>query len=412
MVAIDNYKISPNRKVIDDLDIQIIYIPLISKLGYPYRPKVKVGEYVCIGTVLGESTAIDFPLLSTVSGTVVGLEDKYIANNKLVKCIVIENDFKDKYLNKPGSKRNINNLNKEEFLYALSRCGITDMSGSDYPVYLKYMEDTKFKYLVIDATDYEVLKSSDSALLYNNVEEILEVMDAIMDIMKIKKGYIAISEDNSLVIKRVLKHINTYPNIKIYPAINAFPSGHSKCLIRDILDISYKKYPSDAGIVYENVATIYAIYEALKYDKPVTERIISLSGKGIKNPCNYKVRIGTNLDELLEKTDNYKKINNPILVVNGLMMGTAINDKNLIITKDVHTISIVENKVDNVSECIKCGKCSEVCPVNLIPSLIIKTKDKKNRPDKCIECGLCSYVCPAKIDIREIIKSIKDDKNE
>ena len=412
MVAIDNYKISPNRKVIDDLDIQIIYIPLISKLGYPYRPKVKVGEYVCIGTVLGESTAIDFPLLSTVSGTVVGLEDKYIANNKLVKCIVIENDFKDKYLNKPGSKRNINNLNKEEFLYALSRCGITDMSGSDYPVYLKYMEDTKFKYLVIDATYYEVLKSSDSALLYNNVEEILEVMDAIMDIMKIKKGYIAISEDNSLVIKRVLKHINTYPNIKIYPAINAFPSGHSKCLIRDILDISYKKYPSDAGIVYENVATIYAIYEALKYDKPVTERIISLSGKGIKNPCNYKVRIGTNLDELLEKTDNYKKINNPILVVNGLMMGTAINDKNLIITKDVHTISIVENKVDNVSECIKCGKCSEVCPVNLIPSLIIKTKDKKNRPDKCIECGLCSYVCPAKIDIREIIKSIKDDKNE
>ncbi len=412
MVPIENRKISPSSKVINEEDIQIIYIPLESKLGYSYKPVVKANEYVCIGTTLGKSSVTSLPLVSTVNGMVVGFEDKYISNGKLVKCIVIENDFKEKYANKPGKKTNINKYSKEEFLYILEGSGVTDMGGSDYPLYLKYQNKDNLNYLIVDATDYEIYKSSDSALVYNNAEEILEAMDAMADIMGIKKCYIAVNEDNTTIIKKLLKHIGSYPNIKVYPMINAYPSGHAKILVSEILDMDYNPLNKNTRVVVENVATIYAIYEALKYHKPVSDRYVTLAGPGFKNNCNYKFKIGTSLNEVLLKNDILNKLKNPLLIAGGAMTGKAIKSDDLIVTKDLHTILLLENKEEETLPCIKCGKCSEVCPVNLIPSLIIETKNKKYNANRCIECGLCSYVCPAKIDIREMIKKIRGDKDE
>ena len=114
------------------------------------------------------------------------------------------------------------------------------------------------------------------------------------------------------------------------------------------------------------------------------------------------------------KTDGYHKIKNPVLVAGGCMMGTSIPSDELIITKDLNTILVLEDKEIKSETCIKCGKCNEVCPVGLMPSMIIDNKEKKEelKIDKCIECGLCSYVCPAKIEVREILKSIKENKDE
>lgn len=410
MVTIEDYKINPTKKIIDNIDIQVIYIPLTTKMGYEYKPIVKPGDYVRIGSIIGKHPIAEIPLMSSVSGTVVGYEEKYISSGKLSKCIVIENDFKEKYEGKVGKKSNITKYSKEEFIYILKKCGITGMSGSGFPTYIKY-ENNKIDYLIVDGAECEIYASADSARMYNNPEEILEATDAIMEIMGIKKAYIAINEKNTTIINKFLRHINSYPNIKIYPLLDAYPNGYERYLVNEILGLTYNKLPIEVGVVNENVSTIYSIYEALKYHKPQIDRIVTISGQGIKKPANYLLKVGTDFNELLLKTNQYKELKEPLIISGGAMMGTSIPSDELVITSDTNCILILENKEYKTYPCIKCGKCSEVCPVNLIPSLIMdnKNKAKELKINKCMNCGLCSYVCPSKIEVREILKKIKED---
>lgn len=411
MVFIEDHKVSPTKKIIDDLEIQVIYIPLESRLGYKYNSVVNAGDYVCIGTIIGKNITSDMPLLSTVSGTVVGFAEKYISNGKLVNCVVIENDFKEKYLDKAGKKKDITKCSKEEFLYLLTHYGITGMGGSDFPSYIKYDTKKEIKYLIVNGSECEIYPSADSALMYNNPEEILEGIDAIMEIMHIEKCYIAIKETNHQVIKKLLKYINTYPNIKIYSLEDAYPCGYERNLVNTILELNYDRYPLEVGTVVNNVSTIYSIYELLKYHKPPVERIVTITGPGIKKPANYKLRVGTNFNEVMMKTSGYNKMKNPLLIAGGAMMGSPIPTDELIITKDLGCIVVMDYEKPETSPCIKCGKCSEVCPVNLIPSMIMNNPDKVKelKIDKCVSCGLCSYVCPAKIEVRNIINNIKEE---
>lgn len=411
MVGIENKKISPNKKIIDDIKIQIIYIPLESPLGYVYKPQVQVGDYVCIDDVIGINVTTDFVLKSSVSGTIVGIEKKYISNGKLVTCLVIENDFKEKCRNKLGKIYDITKYSKESFIYTLQNGGITGMGGSDYPTFMKYNTNDNIKCLIINGVECEIGSSADNAIMYNYPQEILECIDAIMEIMDIEKAYIAVKENNSTIIKKLLKYINTYPNIKIWGVTDGYPSGWERYLVKNITGLTYEEKPSEVGVITDNVSTIYSIYELLKYNRPPTEKIITVGGEGVKKTANYKVKIGTNFSELMLKTDGYSKIKNPILVAGGKMMGTSIPSDELIITKNLNTILVLEDTEQKSKECMKCGKCSEVCPVGLMPVMIIDNQEKSNklRLDKCIECGLCSYVCPAKIEVREILKSIKEN---
>lgn len=411
MVTIDSKKINPNKKIIDATKMQIIYMPLITKNGYQYKSTVKAGDYVYIGSEIAKNNITEIPLISSVSGTVVGFQDKYISNGKLVKCIVIENDFKEKYKNKEGKKKNISKCSKEELIYTLKKCGITGLGGGDFPTYAKYDTDKKIKYLIINAAECEVYTSCDGALIYNHPEEILECIDAILEIMNIEKAYIAINQNNTESINKLLKHIYSYPNIKLYGLMDAYPTGYERYLVNEILGVDYKKIPLEVNTIVNNVSTIYAIYEALKYGKPLIEKIITISGEGIKKAANYYVKIGTNFSELISKTNEYKKLAHPVLIAGGAMMGTSIPEDELIITRDLNTIIVTENNIDKTEECIKCGKCNEVCPVGLLPSVIINNNNLSKELDikKCINCGLCSYVCPSKIEVREILKNIKKE---
>jgi len=412
MVIIEGNKIKPNKKIIDNLEIQIIYIPLESTYGYKYKPIAKVGDYVCIDDTIGRNIATDLALKSSVSGTIVGIEKKYISNGKLVDCLVIENDFKEKYRNKLGKKNDITKYSKESFIYMLQNNGVTGMSGSDYPIFLKYDTKEKINYLIVNGLECDIYSSADNATMFNHPEEILETIDAIIEIMNIKKAYLAINESNQTIIKIFLKYINTYPNIKIYPVLDGYPNGWERFLVQEILGLTYDKNPNEVGVITDNVSTIYSIYELLKYNRPQTEKIVTISGSGIKKPANYKVKIGTNFSEIILKTEGYnKKIKNPVLVAGGALMGTSIESDELIITKDLSTILVLEEPLTISKQCIKCGKCSEVCPAGLMPVMIIDNKGKANelKIDKCIECGLCSYVCPSKIEVREILKNIKKE---
>ena len=302
---------------------------------------------------------------------------------------------------KIGKKQNITKYRKEEFLSILKKASITGLSGNDYPTYHKYETKEKIKYLIINGVECEIYSSCDNARMYQNPEELLEGIDAIMEIMHIDNAYIAINENNALVTKKFLKYINTYPNIKIYLVPDAYPMGYERFLINEILGLTYNKYPYEVGVITDNVSTIYAIYEALKYHKPLTQRIVTISGNNLKNAGNYQVRIGTNFKELAAIYHFYPNTNDFILVSGGAMMGKMIKSDDLIITKDLTTILILKDTNDPVLPCIKCGKCSEVCPMNLLPSLVFQHKVVDS--NKCISCGLCSYICPSKIEVRNYI---------
>lgn len=416
MIDINSSKISCTKKIENFLKPIIVYIPLESKMQITYRPLVNIGDYIYKGEVVAINTTIDFPIHSSVSGYLVGIKDMMIDTGKKVPCLVIENDYKEKYKDRVGAKRNISLYNKKEFLYMLNNSGIVGLSGNDYPTILKYTSKNDINYLIVNGIECEPYLSSDNAVMYQKCEELLETIDAMMEILKISKCYIAVKENNDKVINKYLKYINSYPNIKLYGIADAYPSGWERYLVKTIYNIEYNKYPIEKNIVVENVETIYAIYELLKYNRPLTERVITINGDGCANKVNVKVKIGTLASELISSLGGYtKKKKDYLFIAGGPLSGKSLPSDELVITKNLCGITVIPNNIEPPTECIKCGKCIKNCPVNILPVVIMNNVKnqrvlEKLHASKCIECGMCSYVCPAKINVKEFVKKAKENK--
>lgn len=410
-------KIKVKKEMLEFIKPQKIYIPLENKSGIKYKKLVNVGDYVFKGQVVAINESIDFPIHSSVSGYVVENESNELNTGKKVECIVIENDFKEKYQEKLGSIKEISNYSKEEFIELLKTSEITGLGGSDFPTFLKYNTDSKINYLLVNGVECEPYISCDKVVMSKYMEKILEAVDAILEIMKIKKAYIVVKSSNIESQKVINKYINTYPNIKLALMPDMYPAGWERNVVEVVLHKKYDKYPVEVGAIVSNVSTIYAIYEMLKYNTPLTERIITITGTGIRKPSNIKVKIGTKLSEIIENIEGYKDIKKPIFIAGGPMMGSSLPNDNLIVTKDLNCVLVIDDIELTNYPCIKCGKCTNVCPVHLLPVMIMNNignekKLKELMPQKCIECGLCSYICPSKIEVREYVRIAKGRVNK
>ena len=410
-------KIKVKKEMLEFIKPQKIYIPLENKSGIKYKKLVNVGDYVFKGQVVAMNESIDFPIHSSVSGYVVENESNELNTGKKVECIAIENDFKEKYQEKLGSIKEISNYSKEEFIELLKSSEITGLGGSDFPTFLKYNTDSKINYLLVNGVECEPYISCDKVVMSKYMEKILEAVDAILEIMKIKKAYIVVKSSNIESQKVINKYINTYPNIKLALMPDMYPAGWERNVVEVVLHKKYDKYPVEVGAIVSNVSTIYAIYEMLKYNTPLTERIITITGTGIRKPSNIKVKIGTKLSEIIENIEGYKDIKKPIFIAGGPMMGSSLPNDNLIVTKDLNCVLVIDDIELTNYPCIKCGKCTNVCPVHLLPVMIMNNignekKLKELMPQKCIECGLCSYICPSKIEVREYVRIAKGRVNK
>ena len=397
--------------------MKYVYIPLISGNDTNITVAVKKGDYVYKGTVIGKRKGIfRVPIHSSVSGTVIDYEEKYVSNGKKVKCVVIENDYLDA-IEKEYENNDITKYSKTEFIKTLRDCGIVGLGGSGFPTYVKYNIDKKLNTLIVNAVETESYVTADFVLFREKCEEILETIDAIREINNIDEAIIAIDKQNTELKEIIENYIGTYLKIKITLVPNIYPIGWEKNLVKYVKKTDYDNLPMEKGIIVDNVSTIYAIYEALKYKKPLTERIITFTGDNLKRPQNVMIKIGTSAKEVIQKVGgtNKKQVK---YVAGGPMMGKEIPTDDIIININDNCILSLENKPEKQeSNCIRCGKCVEYCPAKLAPILISENlnkpeKIKKLEPCKCIECGLCSYICPAKINLREKVLEAKQKTRE
>jgi len=413
---INNKNISLKNELSTMEQVDNIYIPLVTYNNNNCQILVKEGDYIYKNQIIAISNdKYKFPIFSSVSGIVKEFVDKKYIDNKIVKTIKIENDFREKEKEKIGAKKKINQYTKEEVIDLLKTCGAVGMSGSYYPTYYKYGMELKINKLIINAVECEPYITSDFTILKLHTSEILEAIDSLMEIFEINECVIAIKDYNQSSMNDLIEYIGSYPKITIKTVPDIYPIGYEKSLIKYLYNVDIKKNPIEKGIIVNNISTIYEIFRILKYRKPVVERIITISGNNIKNPQNILVKDGTLIKDIINYIGGYTK-NKVTLISNGPMIGNALDSDDIVVNKKLCGIVAMDIETTFENKCINCGKCINICPVRLSPVLIMNSKNnkilEKLNPDKCVECGLCSYICPSKIDLRSIVTSKKKECDE
>lgn len=388
-----------------------VYIPLIVLNDTDITILVKKDDYVLKGSVIGRKKGdLKVPIHSSISGKVLDIEECTYMNGNKVKCIVIENDYKEK-MDLRTTNEKISNYTKQEFTDIVRDAGIVGLGGAGFPTYIKYNSDN-IKTLVINAVECEPYITADFSLTLDKCEEILETIDAIITINNIEKAIIAVKKNNVTLINQLKNYMGSYLNIKLVTVPNIYPMGWERLLVEETLHIKYDRLPIEKGIVVSNISTIYAIYEALKYEKPLIERVITFTGEGFKEPKNILVKVGTKVSNVINNIVHYKE-DDLLFVAGGPMMGEALPTDDLVVSPNLNCVLVIKDNIKYLeTNCLRCGKCVAVCPAKISPVLIkdaIKNKEylKELEVNRCIECGLCSYICPAKIKVREIVKSAK-----
>lgn len=396
-----------DKDVIDFSNPKKVYVPLVNQ-GRNCTCKTKIGSRVKKGTVIGIREDINFPILSPVSGTVTGIKEHLYANGSVVNCVIIDNDFKEKCVSTEVVE-DITKYTKEEFIELLRTCSIVGMGGSDFPAFLKYKSDANI--LIVNAVECEPYLTSDATLIKLKADLILECIDALVKINKFDKCFIAVKKSNKVAYNSLMKYIGNYNNIVIAQVSDVYPAGWERKVVKDVLGITYDKYPSEVGVIVSNVSSIFSMYKALKYKRNSTKRIITISGEAFSKPVNVLVKVGTNMRKVIESVGSYKQTN-IVIISGGPMMGVSLPSTDFVVSNCNNGVTILKVKPKKVTDCISCGKCVNICPMKLCPIDIKNNIDNKDelrrlKPKSCIECGLCTYVCPAKINLREYVKEAK-----
>ena len=384
---------------------------------------IKEGDHVNSCQVIGMRYGpfFDQPIHATCSGTYLGLEKHYHRNGKLTDFIKIENDFKDTLdpSVKQRTPEEIAALTKDDMTKILKDVASVGLGGSSFPSYIKFQTDKPINIILINGIECEPYITADHRIMLEYPYRIMDGLKYIMQAFNCKHAKICIKskyKDIKDVYTQVLKEYKD-SGIELACLGNYYPQGWEVEMIKRATGIKLKtgELPADHGIINFNVSTVVGLYKAIKYNMPVIKRDITVTGDGINYPKNFRVRVGTSIKDLIPICGGYK---NPekdkIFILGGPMMGAAVPSDDVIITKTVTSI-IVLDKTDYKEEpCVRCGSCVLSCPVHLEPVQImnaVKTLDKERikalNPLKCIECGLCTYSCTSKIQVTDYVRKAK-----
>ena len=387
-----------------------VVLSMQQHIGVPCTPVVKVGDEVAVGQVIGDSDKfISAPIHATVSGKVTAVGDIKLANGIITKGITIESDGEMRLYE--GIKPPVV-TNKKELCDAIRASGVVGLGGAGFPTHVKFNlpDDSKVDTLIINAAECEPYITVDYRECIDNTKYIIKGVELLRDICGFKQIIIAI-EDNKPQAFKDLKAFADSDNdaddtIKLMTLKSRYPQGAEKMMVLSATGrkVPPGKLPSDVGCVVINVASLAFIARYVETGKPLVSRSITVDGSAIKEPKNLRVPIGTNIQDIIDYCGGITAEPRKILS-GGPMMGIAICDTNAPICKQNNAILAFADRKDLIKterECIRCGRCVDVCPMSLMPTLIeryARIKDGEKLNDigvmVCMECGSCAYACPS-----------------
>lgn len=409
-----------------------LVFPMCQHIGAPAKPLVAKGDPVLVGQKIGEAQGfISANIISSVSGTVKAIERRMTVSGKMVESIVVTNDNEYKKIEGFGQERDYTKMSKDEIREAVKEAGIVGLGGAGFPTHVKLTpkDSKKIKYIIINGAECEPYLTSDYRLMVEEPEIIIGGLKIMLRLFEKAKGIIAI-EDNKLdVINAFNKLCDDESDIKVRALKTKYPQGGERQLVYATTrrKLNSKKLPADVGCIVNNVATVIAIYNAVTKSIPLINSIVTVSGDAIAEPMNFDAPLGIDIGELVEAAGGFKSKPQKI-IVGGPMMGTSLHTYNVPVIKTTSALLgfIEDQAAVEESACIRCGKCNEHCPLNLMPNQlqmagIHNEYEKFEKLDgfECCGCGCCSFVCPAKrsltqtiVQTKQVILSKKNEHHE
>jgi Na+-translocating ferredoxin:NAD+ oxidoreductase subunit C len=389
-------------------------IPMSQHIGSPAECLVQKGDEVTEEMLIGKSTGfISAHIHSPVPGSVSSVEEIILPNGVATLAVKIELKGEFNRLKNEHDKKEWSGMNKEELLQTIVDRGIVGLGGATFPTNVKYSipRGKHADYFVVNGVECEPYLTADYRLMLEKTAEIFEGIRIVKKILEPKEIYIGVENNKPDVIDIMRKAAAELDDqIQVIPLEMKYPQGDEKQLLKAILDkeVPSGGLPIDIGAVVSNVGTIFAIYEAVAFSKPLIERIVTVSGKAIKQPGNFKVRIGTTVGNLIDECGGLVKEPQK-LVMGGPMMGFAVCDLDTPVTKGTSGILALtprECRRSARTACIQCGRCIQVCPMGLQPTKLYKNIEHmkyENALDldlmDCKECGCCGFICPANLPL-------------
>lgn len=417
-----DYKLSKDAAIrVFDVP-QTVVIPLGQHIGAPATAAVKKGDKVLVGDVIGTATGfVSANIHSSVSGTVTAVDLAPDGGNlrKPAVTIAVEGDEWNPAIDRTDTLVKECSLEPKEIIAKIAAAGVVGLGGATFPTQVKLSvpPGKTAEMLIINGVECEPYLTADYRLMLERGEELLVGCVILMRALGVGKCYIGIENNKPDAIShlRTLLSNSHYEGIEVVPLKMQYPQGGEKQLIAAITkrEVPSGALPIDVGAVVQNVGTTYAVYQAVQKNRPIVDRVVTVTGKQLSQPSNLLVRIGTPINTLIEAcggmpADTGKVING------GPMMGRAMSNIEAPVTKGTSGVLLMDEKSSvrgTEMPCISCAKCVDVCPMGLEPYLISKLSKlglydrlEKERTADCIECGCCSFTCPSNLPLLDYIR--------
>lgn len=391
-----------------------VVIPMSQHAGAPAEPIVEVGQHVKMGQKIAEAKGlISSAIHSSVSGTVVAIEPRlHTVSGLEALAIVIQSDGKNTLHESVKPVGELDNLSPDEIIEIVREKGIVGMGGAGFPTAVKLKAPKPIELVLLNGCECEPILTADHQVLLDYADDVIYGLKAMMKASGAPKGVIAIEDNKQDAIELLQGKTADLPNIEIVVAKTKYPQGAEKMLIKKVMgkQVPSGGLPMDVGAIVCNVSTAKAISDAIQTGMPLIERVVTVSGERMNKPGNYLVKIGTSVKDIISHCGDVKG-DDVTVKIGGPMMGFKVENLNVPMLKCSNGIIAIETIVKEAVECIKCGRCADVCPMELRPLYYTKyalTEDwegmKTQNLMDCIECGCCEYICSSKIPIVERIK--------
>ena len=394
--------------------------PLSQHIGAPAKPVVAVGDSVLTGQMIAEAGGfVSAPIYATVSGKVKAIEPRRLATGGMCQSIIIENDGKYDAVEMKPSKP-YEEMSAQDKIEAVRNAGIVGMGGAGFPTAVKFApkEPEKIEYVIANCAECEPYLTSDYRRMIEDPEQLIGGLKIAVSIFPNARGILAVEDNKPEAIAKLEELTRDEDKITVKALQTKYPQGGERMIIHACTgrDINSRMLPADVGCIVDNVDTLCAVYRAVMRGEPLMERIVTITGDAITDPCDYRVRIGTNYKELIDAAGGFVK--EPAKIISGgPMMGFAVFDLDVPTTKTASAMTcLTEDVVAELapSACINCSRCVDVCPEHLIPKNLADAVEH-NEEEKflhqygmeCIECGSCSYICPARRQLAQLIKGMR-----